>query len=513
MLVERVPPVRIQVRNDLPARSDGQYVLYWMTGARRPRYNFALDRALEWSRSLGKPLLVFEPLRAGYEHASDRFHSFVIDGMRAHVAHFGAANVRYVPYVEPSPGEGRDLLSGLARDAAVVIGDESVTFFLGRMIEAAARKISVRYETVDSNGLLPLAAIPAPFARAYDFRRFLQKNLAPHLRTLPLSDPLSARATELAAVPADVAARYGLAAQLAALEEPAALLSRLPIDHRVGVVADRGGFVAGGEVLKRFVEKRLSRYPDRSHPDDDAASGLSFWLHFGQVSAHQVLAAVADATEWTPDKIGKKASGQKDGWWNASEAADAFLDELVTWRELGQARCRTTTDYKAYAGVPVWARNSLEKHASDPREHLYDEAQLEAGETDDLVWNAAMHQLREEGRIQNYLRMLWGKRVLTWTKHPEEAFDLLVRLNDRWSVDGRDPASYSNIGWVFGSYDRPWAPERPIFGVIRVMTSGSAVRKLRMREYLARWGTGVGTIPGPMKSPVKDGLQGSLDLE
>lgn len=513
MLVERVPVVRIQVRSDLPLKTEGKYVLYWMTGARRPRFNFALDRAMEWARASKKPLVIFEPLRAGYEHASDRFHSFVIDGMRAHATHFEKANVRYVPYLEPKPGDGRGLLEALAKDAAVVIGDESVTFFLPRMIQAAAQSLNaagVRFETVDGNGLFPLSLVPGPFGRAVDFRRFLQKNLGPHLSNLPLTDALAERPNEIAELDPRVVARYGLEVQRASLED-ATLLSRLPIDHRVGVVPERGGFVSGGAVLKRFIDKRLSRYAEeRSHPDDAAASGLSFWLHWGHISAHEVLAAVAQKTEWSPAKIGTKAAGRKEGWWNASEPADAFLDELVTWRELGQARCRTTTDFATYEGVPLWARKSLEAHANDPRENVYTEAQLEAGETDDLVWNAAMHELREEGRIQNYLRMLWGKRVLTWTRHPKEAFEILVRLNDRWSVDGRDPASYSNIGWVFGAYDRPWAPERPIFGVIRVMTSGSAVKKLHMREYLARWGTGVGGIPGPMKQPGKQSL---LDFE
>lgn len=488
MLVERVPVVRVRVRNDVEPSAAGRYVLYWMTAARRPRFNFALERAVEWSRSLAKPLVVFEPLRAGYPWASDRFHGFVIDGMRANARTFAERGVRYLPYLEPLPGEGRGLLEALASDAAVVIGDETATFFLPRMIDAAASKIATRFETVDSAGLLPLALMTAPFGRAYDFRRFLQKTLPPHLRQMPLADPLPPAATP---VKLPDLSRWGLplAAERVMSEPTERLLAELPIDHSVGVVEDRGGHVVGTEVVKRFVRHRLSRYGEaRSHPDAEVASGLSFWLHWGHTSAHEVLAALADATEWTPDRIGKKVNGQKDGWWNASESADAFLDELVTWRELGQARCRTTDDFDRWDGLPAWARRSLEAHASDPRPAIYDEAQLEAGETDDPVWNAAMRQLREEGRIQNYLRMLWGKRVLTWTAHPRGAFDVLLRLNDKWSVDGRDPSSYTNIGWVFGAYDRPWAPERPIFGVIRLMTSQSALRKLKMKEYMATWG-------------------------
>jgi deoxyribodipyrimidine photo-lyase len=508
MLVQRVPMTRVRVRHDLPP-APGRYVLYWMTAARRPRFNFALERAAEWARALRLPLVVLEPLRIAYPHASERFHAFVVDGMRANAATLAARGVLHLPYLEPRDGAGKGLLAALAADAAVVIGDETATFFLPRMIDAASAGVKVRFETVDGAGLLPLSLATTPFGRAYDFRRFLQKTLAPHLRQTPLPDPLEGLTTaDAGLVPRAADERWGLLAQRAALDEQVPW-SELPLDRRVGRVADRGGHVEGSARVAAFVKHRLSRYgEERSHPDDDAASGLSFWLHWGHTSAHEVLAAIAEATEWTPDRIGSSKGGKKEGWWNASESADSFLDELVTWRELGQVRCRTTDDFDRYEGLPAWARRTLEAHANDPRPHLYTEAQLEAGETEDAIWNAAMRELRETGRIQNYLRMLWGKRVLTWTRHPREAFDVLIRLNDRWSVDGRDPASYSNIGWVLGAYDRPWAPERPIFGSIRMMSSASTWRKLRMRAYFARWRTPHGALPG-----ARDTEQTDLSLD
>nr|MDQ3034090.1 deoxyribodipyrimidine photolyase [Myxococcota bacterium] len=190
---------------------------------------------------------------------------------------------------------------------------------------------------------------------------------------------------------------------------------------------------------------------------------------------------------WTPARLAEKPTGKRDGWWNLDAPSDSFLDELVTWRELGAVRCHHTDDFMRYEGLPAWARATLEAHASDPRPAIYDRATLVRGETDDPVWNAAQRQLVSEGRIQNYLRMLWGKRVIAWTRHPREAFDLLVELNDRYAIDGRDPSGWLNIGWVFGAYDRPWGPQRPIYGSVRYMTSDSAKRKLRMREWLATW--------------------------
>ena len=241
--------------------------------------------------------------------------------------------------------------------------------------------------------------------------------------------------------------------------------------------------------MHAFVKRKLSRYhEDRSHPDDDVASGLSFWLHFGHVSPHAVWAAVMEQSSWTKEKMAPKATGSRAGFWNASDAADSFIDELVTWRELGLQRCHHTSNFDRYEGLPAWARKTLEEHMRDPRSHLYTRAQLEAGETNDVVWNAAMRELRETGRIQNYLRMVWGKKTLEWFAHPRDAFETLVYLNDKYAVDGRDPNGYTNIGWVFGAYDRAWGPEREIFGKVRYMTSAATVKKLRMKGWLSRWG-------------------------
>lgn len=481
-----VPAIRVVVRNDAPVRPDAAFVLYWMTAARRPRASFALQRAVRWAEELGRPLVVLEALRVDYPHASERLHAFAIDGMHANAEHFARRAVTYVPYVEPTPGAGKGLLEALAAHAAVVVGDDAPTFFLPRMIAAAAPRLGVRFETVDGVGILPLRAAPDSFPLAIAFRRFLQKNLRPHLRASPLDDPLEGLALpRLAALPPAIAERW----RPAALHDARALLASLPIDHTVAPVEERGGHDAAHARLDAFVRRRLARYAEeRSHPDEDVASGLSMHLHWGHLGAHEVLSAVARATDWSPDRVSEKASGRREGWWNASPSADAFLDQIVTWRELGHVRCNTSSDWDRYEGVPGWARASLEKHARDPRPVILSVEELERGGTADAVWNAAMRQLREEGRIQNYARMLWGKRVLTWTAHPKDAFDALVHLNDRWAVDGRDPNSYSGIGWCFGAYDRPWPPDKPIFGIVRIMTSASALRKLRMREWMARWG-------------------------
>jgi deoxyribodipyrimidine photo-lyase len=168
-----------------------------------------------------------------------------------------------------------------------------------------------------------------------------------------------------------------------------------------------------------------------------------------------------------------------------SESAEAFLDQLITWRELGIGYCRNVPDYATYETLPQWARSTLEDHVSDPREHTYSLEQFESAATHDELWNAAQRQLTNEGIIHNYLRMLWGKKILEWTRNPREAFDIMVELNNRYALDGRDPNSYSGIAWVMGRFDRGW-PERPVFGKVRSMSSPRTRKKVSLEAYLTR---------------------------
>ena len=479
----KVPEIRIRAVNDAPVRPDGDFVLYWMTAFRRLSWNFALDRAVEQARSLGKPLVILEALRVGYRWASDRHHRFVLDGMAEHARALAGSAVLYHPYVEPEPGAGKGLVAALGRRAAVVVTDDWPAFFHPRMIAAAGAALPVRLEAVDANGLLPVAAASDRiFGRAVDFRRFLQRTLPAHLGSFPRERPLAgAPLPRLERLPPHVLRRWPAAPEDLLDGRPGAL-ARLPIDHSVPPVAERGGDAAARRVLARFLDERLARYAEeRSQPAAEAASGLSFWLHFGHVSTHQILAALAAREGWTPDRVARSASGAKEGWWGMSAPAEAFLDELVTWRELGLNMTARDPGYDRYESLPAWARATLETHERDLRPHLYDLAGFEAAATHDELWNAAQRQLATAGRIHNYLRMLWGKKVLHWTASPREALAVMI---DRYAVDGRDPSSYSGIFWCLGRYDRPWPPERPVFGTVRYMSSESARRKLRLDGYL-----------------------------
>jgi deoxyribodipyrimidine photo-lyase len=462
--------------------------MYWMTMFRRRGWNFALQRAADWARALDRPLVILEALRCGYPWASDRIHAFMLEGMACNQLQFASGGALYYPYVEPKIDAGKGLLAALAARACVVVGDDFPCFMLPRMVAAAARRMPVRFEVVDSNGLLPMRAAEKAYASAFDFRRFLQRALPAHLTCLPLTDALDgAPLKPLGQLPDDVLSRWPPATEQALAVHPDALAA-LPIDHAVAPAALRGGVDVATERLETFVSRGLRHYAERrGDPDADATSRFSPYLHFGHLSVHQILGRIAKKERWRVGRLSGTAGGQREGWWGMSPPTEAFLDELVTWRELSFNACvQRPDDYDRYESLPEWALKTLSEHENDTRPHLYSLRELEAGRTHDQVWNAAQAQLVGEGWFHNRMRMLWAKKILEWSPRPRDALDAMAQLMNKYSLDGRNPNSYSGYMWTLGRYDRPWM-ERPIFGKVRYMSSDATSRKARLQEYVKRF--------------------------
>ncbi len=483
-----VPRARLRILNSESVRPDGKFVLYWMVASRRTRFNFGLQHAVDRAHELAQPLVVLEALRCDYPWSSERFHRFVLDGMADNAASLRKAGIHYYPYVESRPGAGKGLLAELSRHACLIVTDDFPAFMLPRMLESAGRRSAVQVQSVDSNGLLPLSAADRAFPTAHAFRRFLQRNLREHLAAFPKANPLSRlRLPKLSQLPAAILKRWPPVPEKL-LAGPESLLQTLPIDRSVRATATPGGPAAAHTALARFIG-RIDRYSDdRNHLDVEITSGLSPYLHFGHLASHEVCSSVLEREDWTIDRLGPGAAGSREGWWGLSRSAEAFLDQLVTWRELGYNMCRQREDYARYESLPQWATRTLADHAGDTREHLYTLTQFEEAATHDGLWNAAQNQLRRDGTIHNYMRMLWGKKILHWSESPQDALDIMIELNNKYALDGRNPNSYSGIFWVLGRYDRPWGPERPIFGKVRYMTSDNTARKLKVAGYLERFG-------------------------
>ena len=268
-------------------------------------------------------------------------------------------------------------------------------------------------------------------------------------------------------------------------------MDALPLDPSVPVVAETpGGPPAGRARLRGFVRKRLRGYAEeRSEPrspTEGHASGLSPYLHFGHLSIEEVAETVLATTgKWSPDELRLHNRGKREGFFCDDPDVNAFLDEALTWRDVGfqwhWSRRRDTASLET--ALPAWALATLGAHAGDPRPRIYSAEEMENGATHDPLWNAAQRELVTTGTIHNYLRMLWGKKVLEWSASPAEAYRTLEHLNNKYALDGRDPNSYTGILWCFGLFDRPWAPERKIFGSVRYMSSDNTARKFDLAAY------------------------------
>lgn len=457
-----------------------------MTAFRRLNSNFALQRAIELAREHQRPLVILEAVRMGYRWASDRMHRFIIDGMIDNHQQAEKYGVTYLAYVERQRGDGHGLARSLATHACATITDDFPCFFHPALYGSVVRKWPAYVELVDSNGILPMRVADRTFTVAHSYRRYMQKVVAAEFPQFPAMDPFRGPPLpRLEKLPAEISKswKFDSANQLAKLD-----LATLPIDHSVAPTQDRGGRVAGLDLLNRFAGRRIGEYAEaRNEPEQQGSSGLSPYLHFGHISPHEVFESISGSVpKWSLEKIGKP-NGKMDGFWNMEPNAEAFMDQLMTWREIGFNMCSREPDYDRYESLPSWAQKTLSDHEGDARPQVYDLEQFEAANTHDELWNAAQRQLVREGRIHNYLRMLWGKKILHWSRSPREALDVMIELNNKYALDGRDPNSYSGIFWVLGRYDRAWGPERPIFGKIRYMTSESTRSKYSVKQYLQRY--------------------------
>ena len=484
-----VPNNRITVLKDIEPSNEKDFVLYWMINFRRTSYNFALQRAVEWANKLSKPLLIFEPLILDYPMSSVRFHKFTLEGMKDVDENIENTNAYYYPFVEEESNQSNELLTKLAEKAAVVVTDDYPTYFVPQMTAKAKGIVNTRYELVDANGIAPIRIAEKEYVRAHDFRRYLHKNLLDFLVDVPERNPLDELITKFDSKSMSEYEKKWKKIDFKNFNQEE-FLENLNIDKSVKGSSIIGGYKKAKERLDYFIENGYKNYANlRSHPSEDASSKLSPYLHAGQISPYEIFISVCEAESWFFESVNPAFVGRRQGWWGGSENLESFFDELITWRELGYHTCVTRANYDQYSSLPKWAITTLEEHTNDPREYVYSLPELLNSETHDEIWNAAQNQLREEGIIHNYLRMLWGKKILEWSPTPQIALSYLIDLNDRFALDGRDPNSYSGVFWTLGRYDRAWGPERKIYGKIRYMTSENTAKKFKLGGYLEKYGT------------------------
>lgn len=455
---------RTTLGNAVRLQPEGEFVLYWMQSTHRFEENWALRAAILEADRLGKPLLIHQGLDPTYEHANDRIHHFILHNARELAARAPTLGLRYQFALRRRREDDRRIVDRLAARAALVITDHFPTAGIAERTERFCERAPCRVVMVESHGIVPSGlfqkeeyaarTIRPKLARVLDDTLALVEDRPPRI---PFTDALFG-SLDVDRLDFDAA---DIAAEIATCE----------IDHAVPPVEMVSGLTAARARLDAFCADGLKEYATRRNEptDTEGSSRLSPYLHFGQISAAEVLRAVREA--------------------GSAEAAAKFQDELVTWRELSLNFCLRNPNYGKLRGLPDWVHRTMEAHKDDPREAIYSLEQLERAETHDELWNAAQRELVQTGLMHNVTRMLWGKSVLLWSARYKHALEHLILLNNKYGLDGRDPSSFGGIQWCFGKFDRPWF-DKPVWGVIRPMSLARAREKFDAESYMQRWKAG-----------------------
>ena len=385
---------RVQSLNSASFHETGKYVLYWAQVNRRVASNQALACAVEIANQAGLPVLFYEGLTCDYPHASDRLHTFVLEGVPDTELRLNRLGIGYVFYLRRTRRDPDDILYRLAKRTAAVVTDD-YPLFPGRRYNASVpAKLDIPYYAVDSSCIVPMACFGKREYAAYTIRPKIRKLLGEYLRPAPA---IRVNKRFHQTIP-----RFHTRVTPGNISR---LVASCEVDHTIPPSSKfRGGSSAAHQRLRQFLRRDLRRYANASNqPSENATSGLSPYLHFGHISALDIALAVQDharAHKLLPDE---------------------FLEELIVRRELAFNFARFTEHPESLDVLPDWARKTLAKHARDKRDPIYSRDQFDRAQTHDPLWNAAQKELLLTGKIHGYYRMYWGKKIIEWSRTPEEA--------------------------------------------------------------------------------------------
>ena len=460
LLAELSEPLRERSRL-LGAHSlneNGEFVLYWMRTAVRVDDNPALDAAIEVANHLDLPVFIYHALSERYPYASDRHHTFILQAARDIQAEVAEMNLSYAFHLERPNHRGPHLRTLADRAAAIITEDMPVEPLHG-WTRALARSSSAPVVAVDTACIVPMLAVGKAYERAFAFRSAAKKFYADRVTRPPHLVEPTVPARKLEDLPFEP-----LNLQTANIAE---LVSECEIDHAIGPVPQTvGGSAAGYERWNRFKTERLSNYAKmRNDALVDGVSRMSPYLHYGMVSPMRIAreAAMAD-----------------------SKGAAKYLDELLIWRELAYVFCFYRADHQRISALPGWAQETLAEHEADERPDLLSWETLARAKSGDALWDAAQQSLLIHGELHNNVRMTWGKAILSWTADARRALSMMIDLNHRYALDGRDPASYGGILWCLGQFDRPFPPPRAILGTVRGRPTSQHAQRLDPEAYRKR---------------------------
>lgn len=423
-------------------------VVYWMQRDQRAHDNWALLYAQQKAMDRKETLYVVFNFVSDFLEATIRQYGFMIKGLQGVESELRKHNIQFII----TTGDAGEVIPKFVErvNTSLLVTDFNPLKIVRRWKKSVAEKISIPFHEVDAHNIVPCLHVSdkQEFA-AYTIRPKIQKLLPEFLDEFP---PLQKMKTKIEKNKTDWASVY----------------KSLNINNDVKEVDWLlPGENAAHKVLQEFISKKFAGYgTDRNYPTHDAQSNLSPYFHFGHIAPQRVALAIQSLTEH-------------------AESHKAYLEEMIVRRELSDNFCYFNKNYDSFEGFHKWAQDSLNLHRKDKREYLYSLKQFEFAKTHDELWNAAQIEMVNKGKMHGYMRMYWAKKILEWTKSPEDALRIAIYLNDKYELDGRDPNGYTGIAWSIGGvHDRPWF-ERPIYGKIRYMNYNGCAKKFDVKKYIS----------------------------
>lgn len=433
----------------------GTYVLYWCSEAQRVDQNPALEYAIHRANELGQSVLVVFGLCEAFPEATARTTHFMLQGLADLKRRLADRGLKFLAV----HGHPPEVALRYAEAASLLVCDMAYLREQRKWREQVADEAPCPVLQVETEVIVPveLASDKAEYA-ARTIRPRLHRHFQKFCRRLAPVTPVKA------------SLRMGFPDEGEVdLDDPVGVVKQLKCDRSVPPVPlFKGGESEARRVWQAFLKEKFDHYEGhRNQPQTSDVSHMSKYLHYGHISPVTLALEARDA-----------ATG-------ATEDKDSFIEELFVRRELAFNFVYFTPDYDAMSCLPDWARATIADHAADQREYLYSARKLDAAETHDPYWNAAMREMKHTGYMHNYMRMYWGKKIYEWSASAEEAFATTLALNNKYFYDGRDPNSFTGVAWCYGKHDRPWT-ERPVFGKLRYMNAKGLERKAKPGKYVEK---------------------------
>jgi deoxyribodipyrimidine photo-lyase len=421
-----------------------------MQAAQRARSNDALEWAVQLANNLKVPVVVLFALTENYLGANYRHYYFMLQGLNLAADELAKRGIKFVVRFADEPW-----LSAveLGRKACAVVTDAGYLRIQRQWRQKAAEELDCAFYEVETNLIVPawLSSSKENFS-AKTFRPRINSQLERFLAAV--------RTVKL------VRDSMGVRIRTENISDIEKVIDKLGVDKSVGkAVGFEAGWAVAAKRLRVFIKDKLSDYAEkRNAPSLDYQSGMSPYLHFGQISPAYIAIQVRKS----------QAAG-----------AAAFLEEMIVRRELAHNFVYYNERYDDFDGLEPWSKLTLNFHGRDKRQYVYSLAKLEAARTHDEYWNACQREMVFGGKMHGYMRMYWGKKILEWSKKPTDGIKAAVYLNDKYELDGRDPSGYAGVLWCFGKHDRAWG-ERKVFGKVRYMNAAGLERKFDMGAYVEK---------------------------